>query len=64
MICLHVCFVANRREGTRHLKTKLEKSLELHQKGKLCPYHSSLPNNVLYNHCNMLTLIDGPNRLP
>jgi hypothetical protein len=40
----------------KHLKYQLEEYLELHQKGKLCSYHSSLPNNVLYNHCDMLRL--------
>jgi hypothetical protein len=37
IVCLYVCFAANRSEVTRSPKIKLEKFLELHQKGKLCP---------------------------
>jgi hypothetical protein len=37
IIYLIVCIVRSRSEVTWNLKTKLEKYLELHQKGKLCP---------------------------
>jgi hypothetical protein len=37
IVCLSVCIATSRSEVTRNLKTKLEKYLELHQKGKLCP---------------------------
>jgi hypothetical protein len=37
IVCLSICFVANRSEVTRNLKLQFEKYLELYQKGKLCP---------------------------
>jgi hypothetical protein len=55
--CLFVCIATSSSEVMRNLKTKLKKYLELHQKGKLCPCQSSLPNNVPINHCAMLRLI-------
>jgi hypothetical protein len=58
IICLIVCIATSSSEVTRNLKTKLEKYLELHQKGKLCPWSLfALPTNVLVNHCDMLRLI-------
>jgi hypothetical protein len=37
IVCLSVCFAASRSEVTRNLDSTLEKYLELHCKGKLCP---------------------------
>jgi hypothetical protein len=54
--CLFVCIATNRSEVTRNLKTKLVPG-NLESKASCALDHSSLPNNVPINHCDMLRLI-------
>jgi hypothetical protein len=51
-----VCIVATSNEVTSHLKTKLVLG-NLESKANCALYHSSLPNNDLVNHCDMLRSI-------
>jgi hypothetical protein len=58
IICLIVCIATSSSEVTRNLKTKLEKYLELHQKGKLCPLITPFYLIMFaINQCDMLKLI-------
>jgi hypothetical protein len=40
-----------------HGAPQVEDSEQELANGKLCPCHSSLPNNIFYNHCDMLRVI-------
>jgi hypothetical protein len=53
---LFVCIATSSSEVTSHLKTKLVPG-NLESKASCAVDHSSLPNNVHVNHCNMLRLI-------
>jgi hypothetical protein len=55
---LFVCIAMSSSEVTSHLKTKLVPG-NLESKTSCAFDHSSLPNNVLVNHCDMLRLIIG-----
>jgi hypothetical protein len=57
ILCLTKCIATNKSEVAMHLKYQLEKYLELHQKASCALDHSSLPNNISVNHCDMLRLI-------
>jgi hypothetical protein len=54
---MFVCIATSNSEVTSHPKTKLEKYLDLKSKASYALDHSSLPNNVPVNHCDMLMLI-------
>jgi hypothetical protein len=51
-----ICIATNSSEVTSHLKTKLVPG-NLESKASCAIDHSSLPNNVLVNHSDMLMLI-------
>jgi hypothetical protein len=53
---MFVCIAMSRSEVTSHLKTKLVPG-DLKFKSSCALDHSSLPNNVYVNHCDMLRLI-------
>jgi hypothetical protein len=53
---MFVCIATNSSEVTSHLKTKLVPG-NLESKASCAIDHSSLPNNVLVNHSDMLMLI-------
>jgi hypothetical protein len=53
---MFVCIATNSSEVTSHLKTKLVPG-DLKSKASYTLDHSSLPNNVPINHCDMLRLI-------
>jgi hypothetical protein len=53
---MFVCIATSSSEVTSHLKTKLVHG-NLESKASCALDHSSLPNNVLVNHCDMLRLI-------
>jgi hypothetical protein len=53
---MFVCIATNSSEVTSHLKTKLVPG-NLESKASCALDHSSLPNNVLVNHYDMLRLI-------
>jgi hypothetical protein len=53
---MFICIAMNSSEVTSHLKTKLVHG-NLESKASCALDHSSLPNNVLINHCDMLRLI-------
>jgi hypothetical protein len=53
---IFVCITTSIREVTCHLKTKLVPR-NLESKASYALDHSSLPNNVLVNHYDMLRLI-------
>jgi hypothetical protein len=56
--CLFVCITTSSSEVTSHLKTKVgEVPGNLKSKASCALDHSSLPNNVLINQCDMLRLI-------
>jgi hypothetical protein len=53
---MFVCIATRSSEFTSHLKTKLVPG-NLESKASCALDHPSLPNNVLVNHCDMLSLI-------
>jgi hypothetical protein len=53
---MSVCIATSSSEVTSHLKTKLV-PLNLESKASCALGHSSLPNNVPVNHCDILKLI-------
>jgi hypothetical protein len=53
---MFVCIATISNEVTRILKTKLV-HVDLKYKASCALDHSSLPNNILVNHCDMLRLI-------
>jgi hypothetical protein len=53
---MFVCIAMSSSEVTSHLKTKLVPG-NLESKATCVLDHSSLPNNVPANHCDMLRLI-------
>jgi hypothetical protein len=53
---IFVCIATSSREVTSNLKTKLVPG-NLESKASCDLDHSSLPNNVPVNHCDMLRLI-------
>jgi hypothetical protein len=53
---MFVCVAMSSSEITSHLKTKLV-HVNLESKASCALDHSSLPNNVHINHCDMLRLI-------
>jgi hypothetical protein len=53
---MSVCFATSSSEVTSHLKTKLVHG-NLESEVSCALDHSSLPNNVPVNHCDMLRLI-------
>jgi hypothetical protein len=55
-LCLFVCIATSSSEVTSHLKTKSVPG-NLESKASCAFDRSSLPNNVLVNHCDMLRLI-------
>jgi hypothetical protein len=54
--CLFICIATASSAVTSHLKTKLVPR-NLESKASCALDHSSLPNNVLVNHFDMLRLI-------
>jgi hypothetical protein len=55
---MFVCIATNSNEVTSHLKTKVgEVSGNLEYKSSCALDHSSLPNNIRVNHCDMLRFI-------
>jgi hypothetical protein len=67
IICVNVCIATSRGEVMRNLEPNFWVSIWTigYRKYKvICALdHSSLPNNVLVNHCDMLRLnLMGPNR--
>jgi sensor histidine kinase YesM len=61
IICLIVCIATSRAEVTRNQKPNFWVSFwttDYRKYTTTCAFdHSSLPNNVLVNHCDMLMLI-------
>jgi hypothetical protein len=53
---MFVCVATSSSEVTSHLKSKLVLG-NLESKASCALHHSSLPNNVHVNHCDMLILI-------
>jgi hypothetical protein len=53
---MFVCIAMNSSEVTSHLKSKRVPG-DLKSKASCVLDHSSLPNNVHVNHCDMLSLI-------
>jgi hypothetical protein len=53
---MFVCIATNSSEVMSHVKTKLVPR-NLESKASCALDHSSLPNNVSVNHCDMLRLI-------
>jgi hypothetical protein len=53
---MFICIATNSSEVTSHLNTKLVPG-NLESKASCALDHSSLPNNVLINQCDMLRLI-------
>jgi hypothetical protein len=53
---IFICISTSSSEVTSHLKTKLVPR-NLESKASCALGHSSLPNNVPVNHCDMLRLI-------
>jgi hypothetical protein len=54
---MFVCIATSSNEVTSHLKTKLVRPGNIESKASCALDHSSLPNNVPVNHCDMLRLI-------
>jgi hypothetical protein len=55
--CLFVCIDTSSSEVTRNTKTNLVEYLESQVTESCALDFSSLPNNVLFNHCDMPRLI-------